>query len=82
MEPNFVAIRPTRGGSGPYHVDQVLGHMVYPIFHLVVFPFDFFFSRSFIPRKNDVEKRLGPFDVRKVLESQKHAKTRKYASQC
>jgi hypothetical protein len=28
------------------------------------------------------EKSLGPFDVRKVHESQKHAKTRKSASQC
>jgi hypothetical protein len=31
----------------------------------------FFFSRSLISRKNDVVKRLGPFDVQKVPKSQK-----------
>jgi hypothetical protein len=31
-----------------------------------VFPADFFFSRSSISQKNDVAKRLCPFDVQKV----------------
>jgi hypothetical protein len=41
-----------------------LGRMVDPLFHLVEFPIDFFFSRSLIFQKDVVAKRLGPFDVR------------------
>jgi hypothetical protein len=55
--------------------------VVHALFHLVAFPVGFFFSRSFISRKNNVEKILDPFDAPKVPESQKCAKTRKYASQ-
>jgi hypothetical protein len=44
----------------------------------IVLPIEFF-SRSSISRKNDVAKSLGPFDIQKVPESQKHAKTRKSA---
>jgi hypothetical protein len=39
-------------------------------------PMDFFFSSSYISQKNDVAKSLGPFDVQKVPESQKHAKNK------
>jgi hypothetical protein len=50
----------------------MVGHLL----ALVAFPIDFFFSSSSISRKNDVEKILGLFDVCKILESKKHAKTR------
>jgi hypothetical protein len=53
--------------------------MVLPLFLLVAFPVDFFFSRSSKSQKIGVAKRLGLFDMRKVPESQKHAKTRKSA---
>jgi hypothetical protein len=57
--------------------------MVPALFLLVASPIDFFFSRSSISRKIDAANFLGPFDVRKVPESQKDAKkTRKSASQC
>jgi hypothetical protein len=59
-----------------------LAHVVGPIFHVVAFPIGLFFSWSSILRKNDVAKRLGLFDVPKVPESQKHAKTNKSASRC
>jgi hypothetical protein len=42
--------------------------MVPPNSRLVVFSVDFFFSRSSISQKNDVAKRLGLFDIRKVPE--------------
>jgi hypothetical protein len=45
----------------------------------VAFPIDFFFSWSLISWKNDVAKRLDLFDILKVPESQKHAKTSKSA---
>jgi hypothetical protein len=32
--------------------------------------------------KNDVAESLGPFDIRKVFETQKHAKTRELVLQC
>jgi hypothetical protein len=54
-----------------------MAHVVGPIFRLIAFPIEFFFSSSSISRKNDVAKNTGPFDVQKVPESQKHAKTRK-----
>jgi hypothetical protein len=50
-----------------------------PLLSLIVFPIDFF-SRSSIFEKNGMAKILGLFDVWKVHESQKHAKTRKFAS--
>jgi hypothetical protein len=40
----------------------------------VVFQVEFFFSRFSISRKNYVEKRLDPFDVREVPKTQKYAK--------
>jgi hypothetical protein len=33
-------------------------------------PIDFFNSRSSISQKNDMPKRMGPFDIRKVPKSQ------------
>jgi hypothetical protein len=56
--------------DGTHHVGQVLGQMVGPLFVLVVLPVDFFFSDSSISYKNDVAKKLGPFNVRKVPKSQ------------
>jgi hypothetical protein len=50
--------------------------VVGPLFYPITFPIDFFFSRSFVSRKNEVAKSLGLFDIRKVSESQKHAKTK------
>jgi hypothetical protein len=45
-------------------------------------PFTYFYHDPLIPKQNNIEK-MGPFDVRKVPESQKHEKTtRKYDSQC
>jgi hypothetical protein len=67
------------GKSGPHHAVSFLAHVTHPNFHLVVFPIDLFFSWS-KSRKNDMAKRLAPFDVRKVPESKKHAKTKKSAS--
>jgi hypothetical protein len=52
--------------------------MIWAIFCLVVFPVDFFLSRFCISRKIKVAKRLVLFDVWKVSESQKHAKTGKH----
>jgi hypothetical protein len=51
-------------------------HVVGPLLVLVASP-DEFFSQSSISQKNNVAKFLGPFDVRKVPESQKHAKNKK-----
>jgi hypothetical protein len=70
------------GGDGPHHTIQKWARMVPPLFLLVVFPVDYFFSRFSIFWKNDVAKRLGPFDILKVCESQKYTKTRKSALQC
>jgi hypothetical protein len=44
-------------------------------------PVDFFFSRYSISQKNDAAENLDLFDIRKVPETQKHAKTRKSALQ-
>jgi hypothetical protein len=70
VEAKIAEIGPMGGGDGPHHAAQN------------AFPVDFFFSWSFISRKNDVVKRLGAFNIRKVSKSEKHAKTRKSASQC
>jgi hypothetical protein len=67
------------GESGAHHVVRLLAYVVGPNPHLVVSIVDFFFSSSSISRKSDVAK-MGPFDVLKVRESQKHAKIRKCAS--
>jgi hypothetical protein len=61
---------------------MIVACMVHPLSYLAVFHVDLFLSWSSISQKNDVTKSLGPFDVRKVPESQKHAKTRKSNSQC
>jgi hypothetical protein len=50
VEPNFVATGP-KWESGPHHACQFLGHVVDPLFHLVEFFIDFFFSRSSISQK-------------------------------
>jgi hypothetical protein len=64
---------------GSHHAARVVSRVVGPLLVLVASPVNFF-SRSSISRKNNVAKSLGPFDVRKVPESKKHVKTRKYAS--
>jgi hypothetical protein len=63
-------------GDGTHHAAWKLPVVVGAIFHLVAFPVDFFFSRSSISQKNVVAKRLDPFDVRKISESQNYAETR------
>jgi hypothetical protein len=60
--------------SGPHHPVSLQARVVCPNSRLIASPVDFFFSRSSISRQNDMTKRLGPFDVCKVPESQKHAK--------
>jgi hypothetical protein len=50
VEPNFAATGP-KGESGPHHACQFLGRVVDPLFHLVVFPIDFFFSCDSISQK-------------------------------
>jgi hypothetical protein len=40
----------------------------------MVLPVDLFFSSSSVSQKNDVAERLCPFDIQKILESEKHAK--------
>jgi hypothetical protein len=62
------------------HAAMTLGHVKDPLYHLVAFPVDFFFSRSSIAQKMICQKILGLFVVRKVPESQNHAKTSKFAS--
>jgi hypothetical protein len=54
--------------------------MVHALFLLVAVLVDFFFSRSSKSQKKSVAKKLGMFDIRKVPGSQKHEKTRKFAS--
>jgi hypothetical protein len=56
--------------------------MVGPLSSLVVFHIDFFFSQSLINQKNDEAKKLGPFNVSKVPEGKKHAKTCKNKQIC
>jgi hypothetical protein len=58
-----------------------MGHVVGLLFHLVAFHVDLF-SWSSTSQKNDMAKKLGPFDIRKVPKSQKHEKIRKSALQC
>jgi hypothetical protein len=48
---------------GPHHVARVVAHVVGPLLVLVASLIDFFFSQSSISQKNDVGKRLDPFDV-------------------
>jgi hypothetical protein len=48
--------------------------MVPSLFFLVACHVDFFFSRYSKSQKNNVEKRLGPFDIRKVPDSKKTCK--------
>jgi hypothetical protein len=62
-----------KGDMGP-PCGQLVGPCGSPIFLLVVSPDDFFSSCSSISPKNDVAKRLGRVEVRKVPESQKLAK--------
>jgi hypothetical protein len=69
------------GGDGPT-TRLALWAAWSPISFLVAFSVDFFFSRSPISWKNDMAKRIGPFDVWKVPTSKKYAKTSKSASQC
>jgi hypothetical protein len=57
-------------------VGQLLGHVVEPPFHLVVFPVDFF-SWSSISQKNDIAKRLGLFTCGRSLKLKKQEKTGK-----
>jgi hypothetical protein len=66
--------------DGANHTARSVAHMVGPLLALVASHVDFFFSSSFVFQKNDVAKCLGPFDVEKVSETQKHLKTRKFAS--
>jgi hypothetical protein len=61
----------------PHNTTRIVACMVGPLSYLAAFHVDFLLSWSYISPKNDVEKTLGPFDVQKVPESQKHAKTRK-----
>jgi hypothetical protein len=65
------------GPDGAHHMVSMWDRVVPPLLVLVASPIDLFFLRSSISRKNDVVESLGPFDVLKVRESQKHAKTRK-----
>jgi hypothetical protein len=55
----------------PHHAARKLAHMMGALLALVMFHIDFFFSWSSISRKNDVVKRMGPFDILKVPTSQK-----------
>jgi hypothetical protein len=54
--------------DGPHHMPRVVADMVGPLLCLIVF------SNSSISQKNDVANKMGPFNIRKVPESQKHAK--------
>jgi hypothetical protein len=65
------------GKVGPHNTARIVAYMVGPLSYLAAFHLDLFLSWSSISQKNDVAKSLGPFDVQKVPESQKHAKTRK-----
>jgi hypothetical protein len=60
-----------KGGS--HHAARVVSRVVGPLLVLVASPVDFS-SWSSISRNNDMAKSLGAFDVRKVPESQNHAK--------
>jgi hypothetical protein len=73
IESKIASKQHTRGSWDP-PCGQEVGLHGPPISFLIVFPVGFFFSRSSISQKNDVAKSLGPFDVRKVPQTQKHAK--------
>jgi hypothetical protein len=59
----------------PHHAVRKSGDVVGPLLALVAFTNELFFYSSSIFQKK-IGKKIG------VLESQKHAKIRKYASQC
>jgi hypothetical protein len=44
-------------------VGRVLCRVVDPLFHPLAILIDFFFSGILFPQKNDMTKRLDPFDV-------------------
>jgi hypothetical protein len=50
----------------PYHAARKVDRVVDPLLSLVELHVDLLFSHFLISWKNDVAKRLGPFDVRKV----------------